>query len=407
MKEILKDPVLFFMALSMVIACTSLGNSLITAVVYVITVVLIFVRDGHKPFINRSVSLYLGFVAIAIIYAAFGKGTLSSVSFRMRTFSFISMMSAFVMSYHLKTLNSKQITGLMKVAFVAILFSVIGTTAVSFIDPMAVRIYGFGGVEDMDFEIANRYRSMGMMGYSLAHAFSVVAVGLSILALRAPNKWLKIISVVLLALTIRLLFIMTITTALLLAVIGVTIVFANYFSNGRLFVTISLTVVALVVFFLAGFASVFIDFSSNLNTEITRKFIDLFSFAETGVASGQAGYREELYMASFKTFLSNPVFGWGSDNGSRQFIGEHSYMLDYLAYYGAFASLLFISWYREYFHFKPLLSKRFRSDYVFSFIPVVGLCAMKGYSVCGSLPFMSLILVQLFFLYLMNSVKKV
>lgn len=403
MKEILKDPVLFLMALSILVACTSVGSALITAAIFMITVVMILFKHNFKPLRSRSVALYLSFVAIAVFYAGFGKGTLSSTSFRMRTFTFIYMISVFVMSYYLKTLNSKQTAGLMKVAFVALLFSIIGTTAVSFIDPMAVRIYGFGEMEDVDFEIANRYHSMGMMGYSLAHAFSVVAVGLSVLVFRAPQKWLKIISAVLLALTIRLLFIMTITTALLLAVIGIAIVFANYFSKGRVVITISLTVAALVIFFLAGFATIFLDFSSNLNAEITKKLVDLFSFAETGVASGQAGYREELYMASFKTFLSNPLFGWGSDNGSRQFIGEHSYVLDYLAYYGVFASLLFISWYREYFCFKPILSKRLRSDYIISFIPVAGLCAMKGYSVCGSLPFMSLILVQLFFQYLMNN----
>lgn len=407
MKEILKDPVLFFMALSIVIACTSMGSALVTAAIFMITVLLILFRHNFKPLRSRSVTLYLCFVAIVLIYAGFGKGTLSPASFRMRTFSFITMISVFVMSYHLRTLNSKQINGLMKVAFIALLFSIIGTTAVSFINPMAVRIYGFGDVEDVDFEIANRYRMMGMMGYSLAHAFSVVAVGLSILVFRARNKWLKIISAILLVLTIRLLFMMTITTALLLAVIGVAIVLANHFSNGRVFVTISLTLAALAVFFLAGFATIFLDFSSNLNTEITKKLVDLFSFAESGVASGQAGYRQELYMASFKTFLSNPVFGWGSDNGSRQFIGEHSYMLDYLAYYGVFALLLFVSWFKEFFVLKPLLPNKLRSYYIFSFIPVAGLCAMKGYSVCVSLPFMSLVVVQLIFLYLMNSDKTV
>lgn len=407
MKEILKDPVLFFMGLSILVACTSVGSALITAAVFMITIVLILFKHNFKPLCSRSVALFLSFVAIAFIYAGFGKGSLNSASFRMRAFSFINMISVFVMSYHLKTLNSKQTAGLMKVAFVALLFSIIGTTTVSFIDPMAVRIYGFGDMEDVDFEIANRYRSMGMMGYSLAHAFSVVAIGLSVLIFRAPQKWLKIISAVLLALTIRLLFIMTITTALLLAVIGVAIVFANYFSKGRVVVTISLTIVALVIFFLAGFATIFLDFSSNLNSEITKKLVDLFSLVETGVASGQTGYREELYMVSFKTFLSNPIFGWGSDNGSRQFIGEHSYMLDYLAYYGVFAALLFVSWYREYFQFTHNLPKKLKTDYLFSFIPVVGLCAMKGYSVCGSLPFMSLILVQLLFLYLNNSIKKV
>ena len=405
MKEIFKDPVLFFMALSMVIACTSLGNATITALVYIATSVAIFLKDGVNPFRRRSLSLYMGFVLIVLIYAAFGKGTLSSSTFNMRFFAFINMFSVFMMSYHVKTLNAKQIKGLMSVAFIALLFSIIGTTAVSYIDPMAVRIYGFGDVEDVDMSIASRYHSMGMMGYGLAHGMSVVAVALSVLILQAKSKWLKIVSAVMLLLLIRLLFVMTITTALLLAVIGIAIVFANYFSNGRTFVTIALTVLIVAVFFLSGLSAMFLDFSGGVNSEITAKLGDAFSFVQSGSGEGQMGYREDLYMTSFRTFLSNPILGLGSDDGSRVYIGEHSYLLDYLAYFGLFAILFFLSWWNEYNSLKPSLSKAIRGYHYFAFIPVAGLFTLKAGSVCGSLPFMSLVFSQIFFLYIENQVE--
>ncbi|MBR1872801.1 MAG: O-antigen ligase family protein [Bacteroidales bacterium] len=405
MNEILKDPVLFFMALSIVIACTSMGNATVTALVYIVTTALIFLKDGGKSLQRRSLMLYFAFVAIVLIYSAFGKGTLSSRTLNMRIFAFINMFSVFMMSYHVKMLNSKQVKGLMIVAFFALLFSIIGTTAVSFVDPMAVRIYGFGDVEDVDFEIANRYRSMGMMGYGLAHGMSVVAVALSVLILQAKSKWLKIVSAIMLLLTIRLLFVMTITTALLLAVIGVAVVFANYFSKGRTFMTISLTVLIVAVFFLTGLSAIFLDFSGGANDEIYRKLADVFTSVESGTSEGQMGYRQELYSASIKTFLSNPILGWGSDNGSHLIIGDHSYFLDYLAYFGVFALLIFVAWWKEYKSMNLHLTKEFKSYYYYNFIPVAGFVAMKGASVCGTLPFMSLVFIQLIFRFLNDKDK--
>lgn len=406
MKEILKDPVLFLIALSIVFACTSLGNSIITALVFTATTVSIFLKDGIKPFKRKSLILYLGFVAIVLIYAGFGKGTLSGRTFNMSIFSFISMFSVFMVSYHVKTLNNRQIKALMKVAMIALLFSIVGTTVVSYINPMAIRVYGFGEMEGADLEIASRYYRMGMMSYSLAHSMSVVVVGLSILILYARSKWLKIVSAVMLLLTLRLLFIMTITTALLLAVIGVAIVFANYFLGGRAFITISLTVLVVAGFFLTGLSAMFLDFSEGTNLEITKKLADLFSLAKSGAAQGQIGYRIELYWASLKTFFSNPIFGWGSDNGSRLIIGEHSYMFDYMAYYGLFALLLFLSWWNEYHFLKSYLTKNNKVFYYYAFIPVAGLFILKGSSVCGTLPFMSLVFIQIVFLYMDNLPKE-
>lgn len=408
MKELLKNPVLFFMALSIIVECTSLGNANITALVFIVTSVSIFLKDGVKPFKRRSLLLYLGFVAIVLIYAGFGKGTLSSVTFKTRFFFFITMFSVFMMSYHVKTLNSKQINGLFKVAIIALCYSIIGTTRVSFIETRAIRAYGgFGEVVGDEMELASQYSSIGMMSYSLAHAMSVVAVGLSVLILLSKSKWLKIIAAVMLLLTIRLLFVMTITTALLLAVFGVAVVFANYLSKGRTFVTIVLTVLIAAVFFMTGLSASVLDFSEGVNVQLYRKLADAFASVELGTGEGQAGYRQELYAASVRTFFSNPLFGWGSDKGSHLIIGNHSYFFDYLAYFGVFALLFFVAWWKEYKSMNQFVIKKYRSYYYFSFIPVVGLVAMKGASVCGSLPFMSLVLIQVIFRFLTENDESV
>ena len=243
---------------------------------------------------------------------------------------------------------------------------------------------------------------MGMMSYPLAHTMPLVAMALSILFCFSRSKFLKVLSVILLVMIVRILFIMTITTAMLLTVIGVTAIFAGYFSGGKPILTIIIVFAMLLVFFTTGIVTTFLDFSNATNTVISAKLSDFFVSVQTGAGEGQMGYREELYRASFRTFLSNPFFGWGSDNGSRKHIGEHSYLLDYLAYYGLFALLLFLSWWKEYKLLKPLIPSNLKSYYYYTFIPFLVMFATKAESVCGVMVYSLLVFVQIVFLYVGN-----
>ena len=123
MKEVFKDPILFFIALSIVLACTSIGNSIIVALIYLFSDSLILFKDGSTAFRRKPIILFMGFVLIVIFYSAFGKGIMNAETYRMCLFSFISLFSVFIISYHLKTLNNNQIKGLLQVVFVAFLFS--------------------------------------------------------------------------------------------------------------------------------------------------------------------------------------------------------------------------------------------------------------------------------------------
>ena len=403
MKITLRDPVLLLFSLSVFTISTSLIGGVVSAVVYLVTVLSILYKDGLKPFHGKPLLLLLLFYIVVIIYSAFGRGTLNSLSFKTELYAVISILSCFIFSFHLRKFKTDEIRVLFYVFLVCILFSVIATTYVGFINPMAIRQYGFGSLDESEMSEAMMYQSLGMMSYSLAHSMSVVAMGLCAIICYSHKRWLKIFAFVFLLLVFRLLFIMTITTALVLTCIGVSLIFATYLSRGRVVLAISLVILFVAVFFFAGFASLFLDFSQGVNMNISAKLTDLFSYIETGAGEGQLGYRQELYSASFNTFLHNPLFGWGIDNGSRRVIGEHSFVLDYLAYYGLFAILFFAAWWKGFQIAGSNLSKRLRTSYYFSFIPVVGLLSLKGHSVCSSLPFFSLIFLQIVFFYLDNT----
>lgn len=405
MKASLKDIVLYSISLSILAVSTSLFGTVPTVIILLATVFLIINKDGFGSFHRRSMLYLWLFYVIVVVYAAFGRGALNTITLKMELFASITMFSVFFLSYHLKRINNDQIRFLLVVFLIAVSFSAIATSYVGMINPMALREYGFGEILDADIEEASQYHSMGMMSYSMAHAMSVVCMGLSALFCYSSNKPLKIVSLLLLVVIIRVLFIMTITTALMLTVIGVIFIFATFFSKGN--VALSIVIVSLVVFvfFGLGYSSDFLDFSQDKNADITRKIGDAFSYVEIGAGGSQAAYRLELYNVSLRTFFRNPFLGMGIDNGSRKVIGDHSYLFDYLAYYGLSALLLFGAWWKEYTVLASSLSQRLKSCYYFSFIPVLGLFTLKARSVCSVLPFFSLVFLQIVYLYLNHEIK--
>lgn len=408
MKELIKDPILILIVFSILAVSTSFFNTISAIVIYTITILMIVFKDGKKSINRKSIFLFISFYFIVVLYSITGFGTLSSDTANYVIYTFISYFSVLMISYYIKTINKKQIFSLLIVFIAVFSFCIIGTTLVSYIDPMAIRMYGFGEImnaSSFDVEEASRYRSMGMMNYAMAHAMSVVSMGLTALICYSEKKWLKVICGILLVLTIRLLFVMTITTAMLLAAVGVTLLFANYFSKGRTVLAVLLFVLVFILFFFTGIVSSFLDYSQNNNTEIYAKLSDLFFSAETGAVEGQAGYRQKLYLTSFNTFLHNPLFGGGVADGSRRIIGGHSFFLDYLAYYGLFALMLFSSWWKESKTNGVFLPSKLKSCYYFSLIPLIGMVVLKAESVFIKMPFMALVFIQIVFLFLDMQIK--
>lgn len=393
-------------ALSILAATTSLMGNIATVVVFIFTSVAIVTKDGISLSVSKPMTYLWLFFFIVILYSLFGYGKLNEKTFNTELFAAISILSVFIMSSYVKFFKDSQIRALLWFFILCIIYDVIGTTYVSVINPMALREYGFGGLEGAELLTATQYYSLGMMSYGLAHAMSIVAVGLSVLICYSSNKFLKIVSIVLLFMIIRILFVMTITTALLLSILGCSIIFAVYFSKGKVLTSLLFVGLLFVAFFSSGLLLTALDFAEGNNNEIAVKLIDFVTFAQTGSDEGQAGYRQSLYSVSFNTFLHNPILGGGKDNGSRNVIGEHSYLFDYLAYYGLFALLFFLAWWKDFKSSVKRVSKKLRITYYCTFIPVIGMVVLKAQSVCGIMPIFSLVFLQIVFTHLDNEGKK-
>lgn len=401
MKSLLKGPEVLLIALTCVVLLTNFLSTIPIIALLSLTSLAIIRKDGTKMFRQKSFRLLSFFYIIFLIYGLLGLGVLANGKFKPQLFSFVLIYSVFIISYHLRYLEWVQIKKLLYVSILAFSICVGITTFIATINPMAIRLC-FRDVEGAEANEVSVYQSMGIMSYALAHSISVISVGLSVIFCYTNKKMLQFFSFCLLAAIIKLQFDMTITTALLLSVVGSLIVFVNKLAKGKIFVTFILLFIVLILFSSLSLVTGLLSFAEDSNTQIFHKLNDFFYSMETGTGQGQVDYRNELYITSLNSFLSNPMFGMGVDNGSRRVIGEHSFLLDYLAYYGLFALLYFGAWWAQYKSTFLIIAKKYRQIYLYSFLPVCMLVVSKASSVCVSMPFASLVFLQLVFLYIQN-----
>jgi len=399
MKSLFKDPAVLLIAIVSILSLTNFVSTILFLIILFITDLVIIAKDGLQILKQKSFKLLSIFYIIFVIYGFLDHGVLAKGAYKPEIFSFILIYSVFIISYHIKFLEIKQIKIVLTISLIAFSICLGITTYIASINPMAIRLC-FRDVEGSEELEASIYRSMGIISYALAHAISVISVGTCALFCYAKKKWLRIFSLLLWVTMIKLLFDMTITTALVLSVLCSLIVIVNKLSKGRVSSTVILYIILILLFFSSSLVTNVLNFAETSNTQIFLKLNDLFNSIETGSGQGHIDVRDQLYSVSLNTFLSNPIFGWGKDNGSRTIIGEHSFFLDYLAYYGIFALLYFFAWWVQY---KSVLIdkfKRYKITCILCFLPVCMMIVLKASSVCTSMPFASLVFLQLVFAYL-------
>ena len=394
-----KDSVFVLITISVVLYLTNFVGNIPRLAIWTATSLLIIKRHGGIVFKQKSFVMLNAFFVIYVLYGLLGFGTLSSSNYKAPLFSFVSLYTIFLISYHIKTMNCIEIKTLLYIALTAMALSVSIASFVATINPMAIRTC-FGDMDTAELADASFYRSLGLMSYPQAHSLCVLCVALCVIFCYANNMFLKIFSFVLMLTTIKLQFDMTITTALLLSLICCTYVFLIRFAKGKIMFSLVLLIITAIVFLQSGMVDYLLSYAESENKEISMKLNDLFGSVESGTGQGQMEYRNYLYLTSFKTFLSNPILGLGRDNGSRIFIGEHSFLLDYLAYFGLFACLYFGAWWK---HYKINIINNltlYKREALCCTIPVIGLVFMKAPSVCAELPFALLVFILIVFMYI-------
>lgn len=387
--------ILFLFCLSVFVGTTNFLPPVAVISVWSLTAYLIFNAYGSVVLKRKSMALISLFFVVVIVYAIMGHG--APYSFRGHTFQILGTISLFIFSFYIVKLPKKDLNKVLYVYIVSLIISLMGTTYVSTFDAQALRVYGAGGGEEL---IGSQYRMLGMLSYSQAHALAILIPPLILWMFYVCKKILFFWGLILILLVFRILLVMEVTTALISTVVGCFAIFVYYITKGSWKkLTFIGTCVFLLFFFSGIFSFVWQLIGAAEDLDVAAKIASL-STIQGGEGEGDIGIRLYLYSVSFHTFLSNPIFGWGVDNGSYTKIGEHSLLLDLLAYYGLFALLLFAGWIKEYKIYRKHLGRRLNTYYMLCLTPLFILIPIKSMFAYMDYLFYSLVVVKLLFMHI-------
>lgn len=253
----------------------------------------------------------------------------------------IFFVGIFINHYYMYYKKDYQVLG--KIAFFYLIFFTIGSLQTYFgllQYPMASRELA-GALADNP-ELGNRYSFLGIGGFGHIYSASFLLIATSFL-LKNNHHLYTIKSRILVLVSVISIFLMLLqasyATSLIILFIGLFSVLIVRNKFGLIILSTTAVIVFLLIpkttwnKFFIGIADLF-----SWNNILNEKFLDLANSFLYGTGNGQTGDRIELYGTSFKTFLSNPLFGiYGPlGNSNTGLLGDHSGWLDLLGYYGLF-----------------------------------------------------------------------
>ncbi|MHA6259954.1 hypothetical protein ACXYMX_08555 [Sporosarcina sp. CAU 1771] len=281
---------------------------------------------------------------------------------------------------HYYMFYKKDFVTLGRIALISIIMYIVGafqTFKGLLAHPLASRSLatGIDAMQDI-------YLSLGIGGFGYIYSSVFICIlSLFLVTKRIPknNKTYKVLSLMLFVLLGLMITQASYTIALLLLFIGIILVL-NIKGKKSLIVGVYFAIILLIIpkrifgNFFINVSNIFKD-----NETLSIKFMDLAQGFLIGDAGVQTSYRLELYMISFKTFLSNPLFGIYGPLGKQMNanIGGHSGWLDLMAFYGIFGSIpLFLG---ILFNFRKQLSFYSGTPYYYFLLTVQGLFLFFGF----------------------------
>jgi len=361
-------------ASAIVAGFSSIFTNEVKAILFIFAIIMdAFVNK--EAFRSKSLLLLIIFYFISFIYVFFlGRGHF--VEIRNILLAYPMMLMCFWVAPGLTKLNPKEARFLWYVFLLCLAENLIVTTIIGRINPWALRYY-FSGIEgEADIINARAYSQQGVLSYASAHILALLCPLIVVNAFEVKQVWKKISLLFLAFLAIYVMYLTTITTSLLLALIFMMAVVVFYFSKGntkRFIIWVSILSILLLV--TGGLTGLLSSSSQGDNYEIAEKLNDVSETIMTGESQGQIAGREREYNLTWDAIARNPLFGGANGPGDT---GQHSLFLDYWAYYGVFCLFFFAGWWRELKRMKRLLNNKLRSVYWICLWPIILLCFLKG-----------------------------
>lgn len=386
--------VLIFYLIVLFVPIFSVLHFCIVSVISIVFVLLFFPR----LFYYRSLLCLLIFLFAVFMYMQLGKGLdLSINGFVVMSLHFISSA---LLTLSLKHLTKKQIYFVMVILLVLLLYTIIGTIVVLSIDPLAVRMYGYGVTESMsyaDIEISRLYKYLGMYSYGIGEALAIITPCLLVFCLFVKKRFYACMALLIVLGSIISQMMATLTTSFILTVLfsGIVLVLFLAKTNFSVKMKVSLFIVVLLIILLPSFLELLQD-----NARLVQKLDDVFYSAQSGQSTGQVVTRMELFMRSLTAWLSNPFLGFANVGGVDVIKGVslHCAVFDYLGLYGLFVLFLIFSWKGLVVFNFSLLSNKEKKYYRYGFVSLILLLLLKGpVTIATNFTFSTLIVGVIFF----------
>lgn len=324
---------------------------------------------------SKPLRLLLIFYFISFVYVfILGRGHFSEI--RNVLLPYPMMLMCFWIAPGLMKLNWKEAKFIWYAFLLCLVENLIATFIIGQIDPFAVRFAFSGNNVEADNIVTRAYSRIGMISYQSAHILSLVSTFLVVVSFEIKKIRKKIIALLIALLAVYIMYVATITTALLLGVLSMVTAAVYYFSKGNMNRAIVLfSVLVILLLMTGGLTSLLSSSSKGDNYEIAAKLNDVAESLETGKSQGQVSGRESEYDKTWAAIAKNPIIGGaeGPDD-----TGQHALLFDFWAYYGIFSLLLFVGWWKEVKRMKIILNRKKWFAYIICLMPIMLVCILKG-----------------------------
>lgn len=249
--------------------------------------------------------------------------------------------------YYLTSKNNRNLPKICKFGFIFIIYTIIVTNVVLFIDPMIVRgsANGFDG-NTYQLKLSDTF---GVLGYGYAQAI-VIFIPILVYHIKKnrnlifTKKWLWTILILIIVTTLR----AQVFANVLIMIVTLLMSFAGSKRKKATFRYASLLILFVVVI-PSSFYINLLNTASQYFSEDSNTYYKLNDFAmflenpELDTTTG-AGGRAERYPILLEAFLENPIFGDASYTSNLHIeLGAHVYWMYRLSVWGIFGFMFFLS----------------------------------------------------------------
>lgn len=352
------------------------------------SVILLGIFFYPKAFFNKITLYYIIFILIIML------NLLAKVDFDYRWFLIIILFWTFILSI-LNVLNySRDFKGFKIISIIG--FLILLTTSLINLpllieDPMFTRDTIKSLTEgDLDIKYVNK---LGIFSYGLVHAIPTV-LPLIIYNIKSNKQIIRFLWLAFLLILCYVIFKLSFGTVIIISIFIIPTAFLiskNRSKNRFMLFVLAITVIFVlnndnIISFLRILQPFFDD------TIIQVKIDDIINSLKYS-SEGSVNNRKILYEQSLISFNKNPIFG----SNSYMDIGGHSFILDFLGWFGLLGTVPLILFFTEVLKTNyKMLPRKVHTYYLLSILPFIFISFLKGTPFYEQLLFLFIFIPGLF-----------